>query len=149
MAVNIDKLAISSPDIPSLQRIGREFSAAGGNKTPRLEVVGIPPRTVELSIVLHDPDAPMPHGFTHWVTHGISAAEGPIAAEGARTGPNSAGEDSYIGPFPPPGHGTHHYYFWVYALDTHVKGNLSREEFLERYANNIIEQARLVATYSA
>lgn len=26
-------------------------------------------------------------------------------------------EPGYKGPAPPPGHGTHHYYFWVYALD--------------------------------
>jgi Raf kinase inhibitor-like YbhB/YbcL family protein len=148
MAVNIGKLAISSPDIASLQRIGDEFSAAGGNKLPRLEVAGLPPGTVELSIILHDPDAPMPHGFTHWVAHRIPAFEGPVAARVAPTGPNTMGENSYVGPFPPPGHGTHHYYFWVYALDAHVAGNPSREEFLETYASNIIEQARFVATFS-
>jgi Raf kinase inhibitor-like YbhB/YbcL family protein len=148
MAVNIDKLAISSPDIAPLQRIGDDFSAAGGNKIPRLEAVGIPPRTVELSLILHDPDAPMPHGFTHWIVHGIPASEGRIAAEVARTGQNTMGKNSYVGPFPPPGHGTHHYYFWVYALDAHVTGTPSREEFLEKYAGNIIEQARFVATFS-
>lgn len=149
MPVLIDQLAISSVDIAPLERIRDEHSAAGGSCLPRLEVGGFPEGTVELTVILHDPDAPMPHGFTHWVAHGIPAVEGGISPEELRTGPNTMGEQAYIGPFPPPGHGIHHYYFWVYALDTHVEGTPSREEFLDAYAGNIIEQARFVATYSA
>ena len=46
-----------------------------------------------------------------------------------------------------PGHGEHHYYFWVYALDTTVEGTPTREEFLQKYAGNIIEQNRIVGIY--
>lgn len=59
------------------------------------------------------------------------------------------GKAEYVGPFPPAGHGTHHYYFWVYALSRAVEGAPSREQFLAEYAGDIIEQARFVATYSA
>ena len=52
-----------------------------------------------------------------------------------------------MGPQPPEGHGLHHYYFWIYALDTKVIGEPSREEFLEKYADNIIEQNRIIGTY--
>lgn len=147
--VFIDKLAISSPDIEALTRMSDEYSSEGGNKIPALNVTGLPEGTAELTVVMHDPDAPMPHGFTHWVAHGIAPEEGPVATEQARTGPNTMGESAYVGAFPPPGHGTHHYYFWVYALDTKVEGEPSREDFLANYAENIIEQARFVATYSA
>lgn len=147
--VSIDKLAISSPEIEVLQRIGDEYSGEGGNRVPALHVEGIPEGTAELTIIMHDPDAPMPHGFTHWIGHGLAAAEGTLATDQMQVGPNTMGKSEYVGPFPPPGHGTHHYYFWVYALDAPVEGAPSREEFLNKYADNILEQARFVATYSA
>ncbi|MFX0543136.1 hypothetical protein ACEWPM_015570 [Roseovarius sp. S4756] len=53
----------------------------------------------------------------------------------------------YYGPQPPEGHGKHHYYFWVYALNTTVEGTPTREEFLDKYADNIIEQNRIVGLY--
>ncbi len=64
-----------------------------------------------------------------------------------RVAPNGAGYAFYYGPQPPAGHGPHHYYFWVYALDTKVEGMPSREEFLQKYAGNIIEQNRIVGIY--
>lgn len=147
MAINA--LAISSPDLPALARIPDAFAKDGGNRTPRLTITGIPEGTVELTVVCHDPDAPMPRGFTHWVLHGLAPAETVEVAEAVgRPAPNSTGETGYVGPYPPAGHGQHHYYFWAYALGTTVEGAPTREEFLERYAGDILEQARFVATYS-
>ncbi|HLU98416.1 MAG TPA: YbhB/YbcL family Raf kinase inhibitor-like protein [Thermobifida alba] len=53
------------------------------------------------------------------------------------------------GAAPPAGHGVHHYYFWVYALDTRVAGEPTLEEFLTSYGDHVIEQNRVVGTYSA
>ena len=64
-----------------------------------------------------------------------------------RPGPNSAGTIGYVGPKPPGGHGVHHYYFWVYALDTAVEGTPGALEFLQTYGDNIIEQNRIVGLY--
>jgi phosphatidylethanolamine-binding protein (PEBP) family uncharacterized protein len=60
------------------------------------------------------------------------------------------GDEGYIGPAPPPGHGTHHYYFWVYALDEDLDlpSGLGRRALLERIEDHVIEQARVVGTYS-
>ena len=149
MSVFIDKLSISSADIKALDRIPEEFSADGGNKVPQLEITGLPEGTKELTVILYDPDAPMPHGFSHWILHGLPATEGEVSSDDGRLGPNTMGEAKYVGPFPPPGHGTHHYYFLVYALDTTVEGEPTREEFLDKYSSHIIEQARFVATFSA
>ncbi len=54
-----------------------------------------------------------------------------------------------MGPAPPPDHGTHHYYFWVYALDDELElePGLDRRALLERIEDHVIEQARLVGTY--
>ncbi|MBK5117621.1 MAG: YbhB/YbcL family Raf kinase inhibitor-like protein, partial [Thermoleophilia bacterium] len=64
-------------------------------------------------------------------------------------GKNSAGQNSYMGPAPPAGHGTHHYYFWVYALDDDLdlEPGLTRRELIDRIGDNVIEQARIVGTY--
>jgi hypothetical protein len=69
------------------------------------------------------------------------------ASAAFHAGPNDFGEVGYGGPQPPQGHGPHHYYFWVYALDRRVDGTPSRQEFLETYGHNILEQNRVVGVY--
>lgn len=151
MALNIRDLAISSPDIPSGGTIDSRFSADGGNEVPTLQVSGVPSDAVELAIILNDPDAPLPHGFTHWTVFNLPAKDGLIDADAvaaATVGKNGIGETAYSGPQPPAGHGIHHYYFWVYALNARVQGTPNREEFFEQYASNIVEQNRFVATFA-
>lgn len=145
MGLNIQDLAISSPDIASGAAIDEVFAADTGNRVPTLEITGVPAEAVELAVILHDPDAPLPNGFTHWTVYGIDPKTADV--ESGRVGPNGIGEASYSGPQPPFGHGTHHYYFWVYALNRPVEGAPSREEFLADYADAIIEQNRLVGVY--
>jgi Raf kinase inhibitor-like YbhB/YbcL family protein len=150
MALNIRDLTISSPDIATGGSIDPRFSAEGGNDIPRLEVSGVPSEAVELAVIVNDPDAPLPHGFTHWTVYNLPARNGLLDAgtvNDATTGKNGMGETAYSGPQPPPGHGIHHYYFWVYAMDIKVEGTPNREEFFERYASNIVEQNRFVATF--
>lgn len=148
--MNLGTLRISSPDFDELGRIPDRFTADGGNDVPRLEFDGAPDGTVEFAIIAHDPDAPLPQGFTHWVVYGIrpDATELDVDAEGVRQAPNGAGATQWYGPQPPKGHGEHHYYFWVYALSRPVEGTPSREEFLDSYADAILEQARTVGTFS-
>jgi Raf kinase inhibitor-like YbhB/YbcL family protein len=90
-------------------------------------------------------------GFTHWVAYGISrdTTSVPEAAQNIKTGTNSFGNVGYNGPAPPPGHGVHHYYFWVYALDSdlELEPGLDRRELLEQIEDHVIEQARLIGTY--
>lgn len=149
MALFIDSLAIASPTIPALAPIPDAHAADGGNTAPLLLMAGAPQGTVELAVICHDPDAPLPHGFTHWTVYGIpaSASHIDLADPGVREGPNGIGAIGWTGPQPPAGHGVHHYYFWVYALNRRVVGEPTREEFLRDYADAVIEQARLVGTY--
>lgn len=153
MPLNIKDLAITVPGFGPGERIPDQHAADHGNLAPELEITGVPDGTAELAVIVHDPDAPLPHGFVHWVVYGIDPATvrvGVASTEGEhREGPNSLGENAYSGPQPPPGHGTHHYYFWVYALDTPVVGAPTREEFLDAYGDSIIEQNRVVGTFSA
>ena len=143
-----DKLAISSPDITALERVPEPFTADGGHSVPRLAFDGVPAGTVELAVICHDPDAPLPHGFTHWTVYGIAPDAVELDLDAARVGPNTLGDLEWTGPEPPHGHGQHHYYFWVYALNRAVDGEPDRQAFLADYTDAILEQARFVATYS-
>lgn len=149
MPLLIDKLAVTSPTIAPLGAIPVQHSADGQNQAPMLDVQSLPDGTVELALICHDPDAPLPNGFTHWVVYGLPATAGTISvdASGTRQGPNGLGDAAWTGPQPPVGHGTHHYYFWVYALNRVVEGEPTREDFLAGYADAVIEQARLVGTF--
>jgi phosphatidylethanolamine-binding protein (PEBP) family uncharacterized protein len=70
-------------------------------------------------------------------------------------GTNSMGQKSYMGPAPPKGHGLHHYYFWLYALNSPTPNppaprsiaDMNREQLLATISNSVIEQARLVGLY--
>jgi Raf kinase inhibitor-like YbhB/YbcL family protein len=146
--VTVGSLVITSRSFQPDQPIPAEFSAEGIGARPILEISGAPDGTAELAVICHDPDAPMPNGFTHWTIYGLPPNTTEVGEqEIGREGPNSLGETGYTGPNPPPGHGPHRYYFWVYALDTAVDGTPSRENFLSQYAGNIIEQNRVVGTY--
>jgi len=146
MALFIDRLTISSPDFEEHGRIPFELTADGGNTIPRLEFSGAPEGAVEYAIVCHDPDAPLPDGFTHWTVYGVplDATSLDLSAPGVRVGPNDTGQANWYGPQPPHGHGDHHYYFWVFALRRPVEGTPDRRTFITDYADAIIEQARTV-----
>lgn len=64
-------------------------------------------------------------------------------------GLNNFGNTGYNGPLPPEGHGLHHYYFWILALDkqTDLKSGLTLWELLESIEPNILGMNRLVGIY--
>lgn len=150
MGLNIKDLRVAGIDFTNEARLADRHSMELGNVPPTLSIAGVPAGTVELALICHDPDAPLPLGYTHWVLYGIAPTTTVIdetSDASFRPAPNSNGNARYDGPAPPPGHGLHHYYFWVYALDKAVEGTPSREQFLIDYAPHILEQNRVVGTY--
>lgn len=143
-------LKISSKDIVAETKIDDIYAAATGNKAPVLTIEGVPAEAVELAVIVHDPDAPLVNGFTHLTVYGLAPDTTTVDLENlaGRLGPHGGGAVGYTGMEPPFGHGTHHYYFWVYALNAKVEGEPSREQFLSKYAGNLIEMNRFVATYA-
>ena len=152
MQMNIKDLQIGSPAFTSLERIPKRYTSEGENVSPPLEWSGLPPGTQELVLICHDPDAPLPQGFTHWLMYGIPPTISQLA-EAVNSkfteGINSSNKLGYTGPTPPVGHGPHHYYFWLYVLDKEIdlKPGLNREQLLNEIADRVIEQARLVVVY--
>lgn len=150
--LNIQDLKIESAAFEHHSRIPDRHTTEGEDVSPELAWSGVPEGTRSFAVIVHDPDAPLVDGFTHWVAYNI-----PGDATGVREGSDdvthgkhSAGEHGYMGPAPPPGHGTHHYYFWVYALDDELElePGLTRRELIDRIEDNVIEQARVVGTYA-
>ena len=152
MGLNIADLKISSSAFEPHDRIPDRHTSAGEDVSPELSWSGVPEGTRQLALVCPDPDAPLPHGFTHWVVYGIAADASGIPEGGGGSfveGGNDFGNQGWNGPAPPEGHGVHHYYFWLYALDVEIDAEpgLGRAELLERIADHVIEQARVVGTW--
>lgn len=152
MGLNIKDLRIESDAFTNDGAMADRFSKYHDNVVPPLRWSGVPEGTRQLALVCHDPDAPLVHGWTHWVVYGIAPDVTKIAEGGAAPGVegvNDFGEPGWGGPMPPPGHGTHHYYFWLYALDTEIDAEpgWSRAELLARIDGHVLEQARVIGTY--
>jgi hypothetical protein len=153
MPLNLGDLDIKSSAFASLGRIPKRNAGDGENLSPPLEWDGAPKGTREFALVCHDPDAPLVQGFTHWVLYGIPP-ETTRLTEGQKPGAfsggvNGTGKAGYMGPYPPNGHGPHHYYFWVYALDRPLglKPGLNLEQLLHSIDGHVLEQARVVGVY--
>jgi Raf kinase inhibitor-like YbhB/YbcL family protein len=142
------------------QAIPEEFTADGPNVSPPLRWTALPPGTRELAMIVEDPDAPRPEPFVHWVLYKIPAAAGELpgrvpqqaklkAPPGALQGKNSFGKIGYGGPAPPPGHGTHHYHFRLYALDEplEVREGLDKDALLAAMSDHVLDEGDLVGTY--
>jgi len=149
--LNVQDLSIRSEAFEGHGHIPERHTSDGEDVAPALTWSGVPEGTQSFALVVHDPDAPLVDGFTHWVAYNVPGdAEGvPEGGEGVTHGVNSLGSEGYNGPAPPPGHGPHHYYFWVYALDQdlELEPGLDRRSLLERIEDHVIEQARTIGTY--
>ncbi|MDQ6821765.1 MAG: YbhB/YbcL family Raf kinase inhibitor-like protein [Actinomycetota bacterium] len=149
--LNVADLRVSSPAFGGHKRIPERYTGDGEDVSPALEWSGAPEGTKSFAIVVYDPDAPLVDGFTHWVAYGIpgDATGVPEGVSDVTAGTNSLGNSGYNGPAPPPGHGPHHYYFWVYALDSDLdlEPGFDRRALLERIEDHVIEQARAIGTY--
>lgn len=155
------KLTLSSTAFQAGQTIPAKYTGEGADVSPDLTWSGAPGGTAEFALIVDDPDAPSAEPWVHWVIYKIPAAaaglkEGIPRAEavndpaGALQGKNSWNAVGYRGPLPPPGHGTHHYHFKLYALDQalQVSAGLTKAKLLDATRGHVIAQGELIGTYS-
>jgi Raf kinase inhibitor-like YbhB/YbcL family protein len=106
---------LTSPAFTEGGTIPDEFTCVGDDVSPPLAWSGVPAGTVELALVVRDPDA---DGFVHWVVAGLPATTGGLAKgkppAGATQALNDFGRAGWAGPCPPSE--VHHYDFRIYAL---------------------------------
>jgi Raf kinase inhibitor-like YbhB/YbcL family protein len=132
--------------------IPRKYSSEAEDISPPLSWSGAPEGTQEFVLICDDPDAPQPEPWVHWIVYGIPAdtmqlpeGDGSEFTEGM----NSWETTGYGGPMPPEGHGTHHYYFKIYALDTklELEPGAAKEQVLQAMEGHIVAQGQLIGTY--
>ena len=114
---------VSSPDFGAWAMMPKRFTQDAENLSPPLKWENLPEGTVELALVVQDPDVPLPDPVTHLIVFGIdpatAIAEGALNARGAYAlGKGSFGRIGYAGPRPIRSHGRHRYVFQLFALDT-------------------------------
>ena len=102
------------------------FMGAGGEDvSPHLAWSGAPEVTQSYAVTVYDPDAPTASGFWHWAAFNIPADVSELdtnaSADGMPAGAvqlrNDGGTVGYAGAAPPAGHGPHHYWVVVHAVD--------------------------------
>jgi Raf kinase inhibitor-like YbhB/YbcL family protein len=150
---NLGTLQITSSAFEPDGRMPDAHSSTGTGVSPPLEWSEVPEGTTSFALIVHDPDAPLIDGFTHWVVYGIPGDVRELPEGGGAEyvqGLNGMGKPGWLPAAPPAGHGTHHYFFHLYAIggDGELPEGLSMTELLERIDPDVINQARLVGTYS-
>jgi Raf kinase inhibitor-like YbhB/YbcL family protein len=129
---------------------------AGENISPPLSWSGVPAGTLELAILMEDPDAPLPRPFVHMIAYRISpdksgVGEGSLAhrAPGVAFGRSTAGAQGYMGPRPVPGHGFHRYIFQILALSrrTVFSSAPKIKVFLDGISGSVIGRGILIGIY--
>lgn len=128
-----------------------KYTCDGENLSPPLEIIGVPAEAVSLAVIVHDPDAPVEGGWTHWtlwnINPGTTMIEENTVPKGCVQGITSFGNVGYGGPCPPSG--IHHYHFKLYALDSILVLDESTgvAELERAIANHILSEAILIGTY--
>lgn len=132
--------------------IPRKFTCDGGDMNPELLIQNVPAEAQSLALILHDPDAPTPGGFTHWTVWNIDPQTSIIKEEsispGSVEGTNDAGRVGYFGPCPPSG-APHRYHFQLYALDAvlDLAEAAPVAALRKEIEKHVVAQAELVGVY--
>jgi hypothetical protein len=150
-------LTVTSPAFRANGEIPRQFTRDDANMSPPMEWHDAPVGTRSFALVVEDPDAPKGM-FRHWAVYDIPETSTSLS-HGAgshdqradlRMGNNDFGNSGYDGPQPPPGHGTHHYHFRLFALrDAHlnVPPRCSAKDVVEAARAHCLAAADLVGTF--
>ena len=106
--------------LPNAQ-VFKGYGCNGGNVSPQLSWYNAPNNTKSFAIICHDPDAPRPNGWYHWlvvdIPNNIASIKQGSKISGSLETITDFGNTGYGGACPPVGHGKHRYNFTIYALD--------------------------------
>ena len=156
MGFALSDLQLTSSAFEPGGSIPGKYTGESADVSPDLCWENAPEGTQSFAIIMHDPDAPListtgSYGYVHWVLYNIPASVTSLA-EGSQSftsGVTDFGEGGYGGPMPPIGHGLHHYYFWLLALDAelNIEEGLTMTQLLARVEPHVMGMNRLLGTY--
>ena len=151
--LNRDGFVIRSAAFGNAEELDPCFTAEEEDAVaPPLDWSAPPPGTVELALIVEDPDAPTPEPFCHWLAWGLAPQRGQLL-EGElppRVGKNSFGNSEWLPPDPPTGHGPHDYVFQLFALDMSLDlmPGAGRADLIEAMEGHVLAAAMLTGTYA-
>lgn len=153
---NQSMLQLTSTAFQTGSNIPSKFSCDDRNVSPELSWSGAPAGTKSFALLMHDPDAPVAGGYTHWLVYNLPASSAHIPENapnqdrlpgGGLQGKNDSGTYGYTGPCPPSG--THRYYFRLYALDLELdpRAGSSKSGLEKAMQGHVLAQAELLGRY--
>lgn len=156
MGIALSSMQLTSSAFNDGTNIPQQYTGEGADISPQLSWTDAPEATKSFALICHDPDAPLispgSYGYVHWVLYNIPFNINSLEenTDLYTSGVNDFGNLGYGGPMPPNGHGIHHYYFWLLALDLEpsLQEKLSLWELLTVVEPNVIGMNRLIAKYS-
>ncbi len=152
-----EKMKLESAAIKQDAVIPQKYTCNGDNISPDLAWSGVSEKTKSFALIADDPDAP--HGtWVHWVVYNIPgdrrALPAAIPAEGRLEGGmlqgiNDSHETGYGGPCPPVGHGSHRYFFKLYALNDALPlaPGASKADLEKAMKGHILAQTELMGRF--
>jgi Raf kinase inhibitor-like YbhB/YbcL family protein len=135
-----------------------KYTGDGDDVSPPLSWDDVPSGTKQFALICDDPDAPTPQPWVHWVLYLIphttsdlpeaAGSTSDLGVEGMNSW-KSGKRVGYRGPAPPPGHGTHHYHFRLYALDSELAlpPRQPKEAVISAIRGHVLAEAELIGTY--
>ena len=164
-----ESIVISSVALQENGWLPEKYTQFGENISPPLEWHNLPVGAKSIVVIIEDSDVPLPVPFVHGIAYNITIAdvtasaglqEGdiptmPVTMEngsqhGLSIGRNTLGKPAYIGPSPIAGHGPHHYYFQVFALDKllpRFPGPPKRREMIKAMTGHVLAKGCQVGVY--
>src|ERR1044072_4555216 len=147
--------SISSPAFSEGANIPSKFTCDAGptNPSPALAWKDAPANAKSFVLIMHDPDAPMPGGFTHWVLFDIPASTKELpenfqAGSVGVSGNSGFRRAGYGGPCPRTG--AHPYPFALSALDVPSLGlpaGAAKADVEKAMQGHVIGTAETVGLY--
>lgn len=148
-------LSLTSAAFANDANIPSKFTCDAGNPnpSPALAWKDAPAGTKSFALILHDPDAPLAGGFTHWVLFDIPASTTSLPenfqpGSVGVSGTSGFRRQGYGGPCPPSG--VHHYHFMLSALDVESLGlqaGATKADVEKAMQGHVIGGADLVGLY--
>jgi Raf kinase inhibitor-like YbhB/YbcL family protein len=147
-----DSLELASSSI-SDGRFPASLTCDGVNTSPALAWNAPPDGTTSFALILNDRN--LSEGFVHWLLFNLPPGSRSLPAslstqaelpDGTRQGKNGFDNIGYGGPCP---HGTHHYVFMLFALDTklNLPAGATRDQLDQAMKGHVLARAELVARY--
>jgi Raf kinase inhibitor-like YbhB/YbcL family protein len=166
----LDVIVVESPAFTTGTRMAQRFTSLGDEISPPLKWRTTPPLTKDLLLIVEDADPPMPQPIVHAIAYNIPSdsheiQEGAMPAhhkrkqtpdgkdalqpEGFVMGVNTMGARTWLGPAPIPGHGVHHYYFQLFALDIKLEFEKppTKKDVLKAIRGHVLAMGSCMGTY--